>query len=149
MQLPIIHKVKFWTNKLYIGDYTKEDFDSTWKITSLKIFDKREYGHLIDITTPLNAIPYNVVYTLTNGSQTTYFPVFQDEIQSLSSNKSDISLYDILRYRIDTQIADLDLAANTKYKHLFGSDYQYFLPYFSDNEYIDILNDMYRLYLIF
>lgn len=149
MQLPIVHKVKFLTNQLYICDYTKEDFESIWKIKCLKIVDNHIYGYVIDITTPLKKIKENCVYTLTDGIHTVYFPVFKTEIQKLSNNKTDISLYDILRYRIDTQISDLDLTIDTKYNNLFGSDYQYFLPYFIDNDYINILNNMYIYSMIF
>ena len=48
----IIHKFNFYTGRLYINDYTQEEFESTWEIICLQKYD----GTMINPATPLNKI---------------------------------------------------------------------------------------------
>ena len=59
-----------------------------------------------------------------------------------------ITLYDVLRWRINNQISDLG-PIDEKYANLFDEDDQYFIPYMEDNNFIDSLNHMYKVKAIF
>lgn len=136
MQSKFIHKIKYFTNQLFLTDLTENEFNSTWKIVCLKKYD----GTMIDPTMPLKNIKeqkINVVYTLTDGKDYVYFPVFYSELDFCKD-----SIYDIFKYRLSEQISDYTLTIDEKYNNLFGKDYQYFIPYFIDNDFIDKLNNM-------
>lgn len=139
MQSTFIHKIKFFTNQLFIADLTKEEFESTWEIVCLK----KEDGTILDPTMPLKVIKdkqWDVVYTLGSGSRYEYFPVFYSELDNCKD-----TIYDVFKYRISNQIADYTLSIDEKYENLFGADYQNFIPYFIDNNYIDKVNKMYNI----
>ena len=93
MQSTFIHKVKYFTNQLFLSDFTENEFNSTWKIVCLK----KDDGTMIDPTMPLKNIKeqkINIVYTLSNGKDYVYFPVIYSELDHCKD-----TLYDIFRYR--------------------------------------------------
>ena len=137
MQSTFIHKVKYFTNQLFLSDFTENEFNSTWKIVCLK----KDDGTMIDPTMPLKNIKeqkINIVYTLSDGKDYVYFPVFYSELDHCKD-----TIYDIFRYRLSEQISDYFLTIDEKYKNLFGKDYQHFIPYFIDNNYIDKIDNMF------
>lgn len=139
MQSSFIHKIKFFTNQLFLSDLTEEEFDSTWEIICLKSED----GTMLDPTMPLKIIKeneLNVVYTLSDGNNYVYFPIFYEEL-----NYCKDTLYDVFKYRLSEQISDYFLTIDEKYINLFGKDYQHFIPYFTDNNYLDKINKMYKV----
>lgn len=141
----IIHKFNFYTGRLYINDYTQEEFESTWEIICLQKYD----GTMINPATPLDKINYDVVYTLNNNFKFVYFPIFAKEINFLNENNERISIFDILKMRIRSQISDLDMVIDDKYNNLLGNDYQYFIPYYIDNGFKESLDKMYDNNTIF
>lgn len=136
MQSSFIHKIKYITNQLFLSDLSEEEFNSTWGIVCLKMED----GTMIDPTMPLKYIKQhkiNVVYTLSDGNNKLYFPIFYSELDFCKD-----TIYDVFKYRLSEQISDYSLTIDEKYENLFGKEYQYFIPYFIDNNYIDKINEM-------
>ena len=147
----IIHTYKYRTHTLYIGEYSANEFNNTWKILCMKKCPNGKYYYTIDPTTPLKTITTDVVYTLQNSSgYIRYFPVFAKEVTDIIENtgKDDITLYTVLRWRINNQISDYN-PINKMYHNLFDSDDQYFIPYMEDNMYIDSLDHMYKIGAIY
>lgn len=152
MQLPfvkyVVHKYKYVTCNLPLCDFSEDEFNSTWNIVCMKKCNRyKSTCTVIDPSTPLNKIDCDVVYTLKNGNDIVYFPVFEREIADL--DKSDCTLYDILQHRLIEQVFDFDLKIDEKYSKLFGKDYQYFIPYFIDNKFLDNVDDMYKVNAIY
>lgn len=145
----IIHTYKYVTNTLYIGDYSADEFKHTWKIVCMKKCPSNSvYYYTIDPTTPLETISEDVVYTLRNSSgDIRYFPVFADEISKMYKIDN-ITLYTVLRWRINRQIPDCDDISDM-FKNLFDEDDQYFIPYMKDNNYMKSLLHMYDVEAIY
>lgn len=153
----IIHKYKYFTNTLYIGDYTQQEFNDTWKVVCMKkCHNNSEYYYVVDSFTPLNKIDYDVVYTLQDTyGNITYFPVFAEEINNMKErdeyNGKNITIYNILHWRINNQIIDLNIDEDNieKFNKLFDPDDMHFICYMNDNNYMHILNHMYKVKAIF
>lgn len=141
----IIHKINFYTGRLYINDYTKDEFESTWEIICLQKSD----GTMINPATPLDKINDDIVYTLNDNFNFVYFPIFAKEINFLNENNERISVYDVLMMRIRSQISDMEMDIDAKYDKLFGKDYQYFLPYYTENGFKESLDNMYKVKVIY
>lgn len=148
----IVHMYKYMNNTLYIGDYSADEFGKSWKIICMKKCPNGNYYYLIDPTTPLNKITTDVVYTLQDSAgHVRYFPVFTEEISNIieCTREDDITLYNVLRWRINNQISDFALENNSMYNNLFGEDDQFFIPYMEDNNYMDLLEHMYNIGAIY
>lgn len=148
----IVHMYKYMNNTLYIGDYSADEFGKSWKIICMKKCPNGNYYYLIDPTTPLNKITTDVVYTLQDSAgHVRYFPVFTEEISNIieCTREDYITLYNVLRWRINNQISDFALENNSMYNNLFGEDDQFFIPYMEDNNYMDLLEHMYNIGAIY
>lgn len=152
----IIHKYKYITNTLYIGDYSANEFNNTWKVICMKKCPKNSTDYYVmDPTTPLEQISDDVVYTIKDSNgHIKYFPVFDDEIDIIRrcvntyDHKEDITLYTVLRWRICNQILDYK-PVTVPYENLFDIDDWCFIPYMKDNNYIESLLHMYRIGAIY
>lgn len=152
----IIHTYKYITNTLYIGEYSVNEFKNTWKVICMKKCPKNSiYYYIIDPTTPLKEITEDIVYTMKDlEGHIKYFPVFADEIVEICNHNKyhkydeDITLYTVLRWRINNQISDYN-PISRMYENLFDKDDQYFIPYMQDNKYINSLHHMYDVGAIY
>ena len=149
----LIHLHRYYNQTLYIGDYSENEFDNTWTTVCVKKCNPNSiYYYIIDPTTPLRLIDTDIVYTLKNPvGDVRYFPVFAREIADMIEwhNVDDvITLYDVLRWRINNQISDFS-PIDEKYENLFDEDDQYFIPYMEDNNFMDSLDHMYKVKAIF
>lgn len=148
----IVHMYKYMNNTLYIGDYSADDFSKSWTIICMKKCPNGSYYYLIDPTTPLNKITTDVVYTLQDSAgHVRYFPVFTEEISNIieCTHEDDITLYNVLRWRINNQISDYSFESNSIYNNLFDEDDQFFIPYMEDNNYMVLLEHMYSIGAIY
>lgn len=144
----IVHKFKFVVGKLPLSEFTENEFNSVWNIVCMKKYNRyKDICTIIDSYTPLNKIDCDIVYTLKSGNKIVYLPVFEQEVADI--DKEDCTIYDILQYRITTQIFDYDLEIDDTYSKLFDESYQYFIPYYIDNKYMDIVNGMYKVNAIY
>lgn len=150
-----IHTYKYITNTLYIGEYSVNEFKNTWKVICMKKCPKNSiYYYVIDPTTPLEEITEDIVYTMKDiEGHVKYFPIFVDEINKICrvykhDDVNYITLYTVLRWRIDNQIADYN-PISRMYENLFDKDDQYFIPYMQDNKYINSLHHMYDIGAIY
>lgn len=119
----VIHKYKYYTNTLPLCDYTEKEFHANWTVISSMTNSAFEDSMLI---------------LKDSARKISYLPVFNSEIKLTGYN----NCYDIIQHRIVNQISDLSLSIDDKYKKLFGDEYQYFVPYYIDNNYIEQLDKM-------